>query len=167
MVQGVNTQLSVLWKRATASESAPTVTGPTDHAITRMIAIRGCPSVGNPWNVVAVAIEATSDTSAAWPAATTTSPDCLVLFFASTSADIATAQFAALTGGTGLTNVVEQIDNAATTGNGGVLGCISATKAAAGTTGAPTSTLTTAGFKAFMTLAMAPGTPPILAMPPM
>ena len=157
VVQGVNTQLTVIWRRYDGVFTAPAIALPAgDHAIGRMIAIRGCPTAGNPWNVVAPGTEATSDTTAVWPAVTTTVADCLVLFIAATSADIATAQFAAMAGGTGLTNIVEQIDNATATGNGGVIGCITATKAAAGTTGAPTVTLTTAGFKSFMTLAMMP-----------
>lgn len=160
VVQGVNTQLCVLWKRATASESDPTVTGPSNHAVTRMIAIRGCPLSGNPWNVVGVAASATSDTSLVWPGATTTVADCLVLEIVATGADIGTAQLGALTNGA-YASIVEQMDNWVITGAGGGIGLVSATKATAGATGQSTATLTTASTKAYMTLALAPtGVPP-------
>ncbi|HEV8653117.1 MAG TPA: hypothetical protein VG276_27925 [Actinomycetes bacterium] len=159
VVEGVNTQLNVLWKRATASESAPTVTGPSNHAVTRMIAIRGCPLSGNPWNVVAAAVEATSDTSATWPGVTTTSDDCLILEIIATGADIATAQLGALTNAN-YSNIVEQMDNWVTTGAGGGIGLVSATKATKGATGQSTATITTASSKALMTLAFPPGPPP-------
>jgi hypothetical protein len=156
IVQGVNTQLSVLWKRATVSESAPTVTGPSDHAVTRMIAIRGCPIGGNPWNVSAGGSEAVSDTTAVWPGATTTVDNCLVLECIATSTDVAsTANLGALTNAN-YTSITEQMDNWVITGNGGGIGVVSGIKATMGATGASTATLTNAGFKALMTLAMAP-----------
>jgi len=171
VVQGVNTQLNVLWKRATASESAPTVTGPSNHAVTRMIAIRGCPLTGNPWNIVSVASSAVSDVNAAWPGVTTTLADCLILEIIATGTDVAsTAQLGALTNGT-YTSITEQMDNWAATGTGGGIALVSGVKAIAGATGSSTATLVTAATKAYMTLAMAPapaGTAvPTLVMAPM
>jgi hypothetical protein len=156
VVQSTNTQLTVFWRRYDGVFSAPALTGTTDHALGRMIAIRGCPLSNNPWNVVSTAVEAVSDTSAVWPGATTTIADTLVLEIISTSADPAassTAEIGALTNGT-YTSITEQIDNGDPTGNGGVIGVISGIKATAGATGGSTMTLTTAGFKAMMTLAM-------------
>jgi hypothetical protein len=164
VVQSTNTQLTVIWRRYDGTGSAPALSGTTDHCLGRMIAIRGCPTVGNPWNIVSVAVEATSDTSASWPGVTTTSVDCLVLEILATSADIATAQISALTNAS-YTSITERMDNAIATGNGGVVICYSGVKTSAGPTGASTATLTTAGFKAFMTLAMAP-VPPGLAEAP-
>jgi hypothetical protein len=155
VVQGVNTQLSVLWKRAGAGEGTPTVTGPSNHAVTRTISIRGCPTTGNPWHVVAVASSATSSTAATWPGVTTTVPDCLVLEIIATGTDIATAQLGALSNGN-YTSITEQMDNWTTTGAGGGIGLVSATFAGQGATGQSTATLTTAATKAYMTLAFAP-----------
>jgi hypothetical protein len=98
-------------------------------------------------------VEALSDTSATWPGATATVASTLVLEIAATSADIATAQISTLTNA-GYSSITERIDNAVATGNGGVIICYSGVKATAGATGQSTATLTTAGFKALMTLAL-------------
>ena len=51
-----DTNVYVLWKRATSSESNPTVSFPggtaVDHVLARIIAIRGCPYFGNPYDTV-------------------------------------------------------------------------------------------------------------------
>jgi hypothetical protein len=160
VVQGINTQLTAWWLRYDGTGSAPSVTGPTDHGVSAMLAVRGCPASGNPWNVVGVAVEATSDTSVLFPGATTTIADTLVLEILASSADIATAQASAMTNAN-YTSITEQVDIATAGGGGGVIVCYSGIKATAGATGQSTMTLTTAGFKAMMTLAMAPGAPGI------
>lgn len=152
VVQGVNTQLSVVWRRYDGAVTAHAWGDSGDHNIGRYLAIRGCPTTGNPWHIVSVATSATSSTAASWPGVTTTVPDCLVLEIIATGADIGTAQLGALTNAN-YTSIVEQIDNATTSGGGGVIGCVSATKATAGATGASTATLTTAATKAYMTIA--------------
>jgi hypothetical protein len=153
VVQGTNTQLTVIWRSYDGVFTAPALTGTVDHSIGRMIAVRGVPTTGNPWDVVATAVEAVSDTSASWPGVTTTVASTLILEICATSADISSAQISALTNGN-YTSITEQIDNATLTGNGGVIICYSGVKATAGATGASTATLTTAGFKALMTLAV-------------
>ena len=155
VVQGTNTRLTVIWRRFVAGDTAPSLGDSGDHNLGRMIAIRGCPTTGNPWNIVSVAVEATSDTSASWPGVTTTVPDCLILEILATSADIASAQISTITNAT-YTSITERMDNGIITGNGGVIICYSGIKATAGATGSSTATLTTAGFKAYMTLAMMP-----------
>lgn len=171
VVQGTNTQLTVFWRRYDGTGSAPSVTGPTDHGVSAMLAVRGCPLSGNPWHVVSPAtVEAASDTSVVFPGVTTSIIDCLVLEILATSADIGTAQASTMTNAN-YTSITERVDVATTTGGGGVLVCYSGIKATAGATGSSTLTLTTAGFKAMMTLAMAPAAvpaapPPQLLMPP-
>jgi hypothetical protein len=167
------TVLSVLWKRAGASESAPTVSGPSNHGMTRTITIRGVKNTGNPWNVQpAVATEANlADTSANWPAVTTGVDGCLICFCIATGRDANnTANLGALSGGTGLTNATEQMDNWTATGTGGGIGLITADKATAGSTGTPTATMGTNDGKALLTLALEPAPPaaelPILVMAP-
>ena len=166
--QSTNTRLWVIWARYDGVFTAPSLGDSGDHNLGRMIAVRGCPTTGNPWDVAATATEATSDTSALWPGVTTTIDDTLVLEICSTSADISTAQISALTNGA-YSSITEQMDNAITTGNGGVIICYSATKATAGATGQSTATLTTAGFKCFMTLALklaSAGAPQVLQRSP-
>lgn len=170
VVQDTNTQLSVVWARYDGVMTAHAWGDSGDHNVGRYIAIRGCPTSGNPWDVVAGAVEATSDTSATWPGATTTVADTLVLEIIATSADVAsTAQLGALTNGN-YASITERMDNWISTGNGGGIGMVSGTKASAGATGQSTATLSTAGFKALMTLALkeAPvaAVPPILVMAP-
>lgn len=158
VVQGVNTQLTVFWRRYDGTGTAPSVTGPVDHGVSAMIAVRGCPASGNPWNVGATTVEATSDTSVVFPGTTTTIVDCLVLEILASSADIGTGEASAMTNGA-YTSITERVDIATTTGNGGVIVCYSGIKATAGATGQSTMTIVTAGFKAMMTLAMAPSVP--------
>jgi hypothetical protein len=155
VVQGVNTQLSVVWRRYDGVVTAHAWGDSGDHNLGRYLAVRGCPTTGNPWHVAAVATSATSNTAASWPGVTTTVDDCLVLEICATSADIGTAQISTITNAA-YTSIAEQIDNATTLGNGGVIICYSATKATAGATGQSTATLTTAGTKAYMTIAFAP-----------
>jgi hypothetical protein len=154
IAQSTNTKLTVIWQRWTAGLTAHSWGDSGDHNIGRYIVIRGCKTSGNPWNVSPVTnTDATSDTSAAWAAVTTDVADCLVLFIGAWSDDVTTG---VLTGGTGLTNIVEHIDSGTALGNDGEITLTSATKAAAGSTGAPTATLSLAAFKAMLTLAMEP-----------
>lgn len=155
VLQGTNTRLWVIWALYDGVMTAPSLGDSGDHNIGQMIAIDGCPTTGNPWNVVATAVEAVSDTSATWPGVTTTVDDTLVLEIASTSADIGTAQISSLTNGN-YTSITERMDAATTSGNGGVIVCYSGVKATAGATGQSTATLTTAGFKSLMTIAFPP-----------
>jgi hypothetical protein len=154
VVQGVNTSLHVVWRRYDGVVTAHAWGDSGDHNQGRYIAIRGCPTTGNPWHIVSVASSATSSTALSWPGVTTTVPDTLILEIASTSADIGTAQITTITNGN-YTSITEQMDNATALGNGGVLICYSATFAGQGATGASTGTVVTAGTKAYMTLALA------------
>lgn len=169
-VVNTNSRLSVVWARYDGVMTAHSWGDSGNHNHGRYIAIRGCPSSGNPWNVVQPATENTSDTSATWPGVTTTVTDCLVLEIISTGTDVAsTAQVGALTNAA-YTSITEQMDNWVSTGLGGGFGMVSGIKATAGATGQSTATITTAATKALMTLAMAPAPPaagpPELVMAP-
>jgi hypothetical protein len=151
VVQSTNTQLSVIWRRGDFTAHAWGDSG--DHNIGCYIAIRGCKTTGNPWNVASAAVDATLDNSALWPTATTTIADCLVLFLGGWSDDFNTG---ALTGGTGLGAFTERIDAVTATGADGAIFCADASKVAAGATGTPAATLTGTAMKALMTLALEP-----------
>jgi hypothetical protein len=158
VVQGVNTQLSVVWRRYDGVVTAHSWGDSGDHNIGRYIAIRGCPTAGNPWDVVAAAVEATSDTSVSWPGATTTVVDTLVLEIIATDTDVSsTTNLGTLTNAS-YTSITERMDNWIISGNGGGIGMVSGIKASAGATGASTATLANAGNKALMTLALKPAT---------
>ena len=165
-----STRLFVIWKRVVGGETAASWGDSGDHNLGQIIAYRGCKTTGNPWNIVSVAVDATLDNSASWPAhpTGTTVADCLVLFIGAWSDDFATG---ALSGGTGLGAFTEHLDFVGAAGNDGAIFCASATKATAGVTGNPVATLTGTAMKALMTLALeppgaAPAEPPILVMPP-
>jgi hypothetical protein len=156
VVQSTNTQLTVIWRLYDGVFTAPALSGTTDHCIGRMIAIRGCPTTGNPWDAVGSGVETVSDTTATWPGATATVADTLVMEIIASSADVTpagTANLGTLTNGA-YTSITEQIDNNTPTGNGGVIGLVTGVKATAGATGQSTATLATAGFKALMTLVL-------------
>jgi hypothetical protein len=156
VVQDTNTQLSVMWKRAGGSESAPTVTGPSNHAVTRIIGVRGVKNTGNPWNQVAVAVEAVLDTSAAWPTVTTTVVDCLVLLCIATGRDAASTTNLGAVTNANLSSITERMDNWASTGAGGGIGLVTGVKASASAVGSSTATMGSTDTKAMMTLALEP-----------
>jgi hypothetical protein len=162
------TVLGVLWKRAVGGETSATVTGPSNHGVTRTITIRGVKNTGNPWNVSpTVATEANAqDLIANWPTLTTLAADCLVCLCIATGRDVAsTANLGAVTGGTGLTNVTEQMDNWVIAGTGGGIGLVTADKAAAGTIGSPVATMGSNDGKALLTLALEPAAVVAAALP--
>jgi hypothetical protein len=152
------TQGTTLWKRFVGGDTALSWGSPADHGVARLIAIRGCKTTGNPWNATPVTSQdSVASATATWPAVTTTVADCLILFIIMTGRDAnATTNLGALTGGTGLTNPVEQMDNWVLTGGGGGIGLITATKATAGSTGSPTATMGSTDSKVLMTLALEP-----------
>jgi hypothetical protein len=155
------TQLTVLWRRFVAGDTAQSWGTQANHGMGRIIGVRGVKTSGNPWNATPqVSQDTAASATATWPALTTTVADCLILFIIATGRDItSTANLGALTGGTGLTNIIEQMDNWTLTGGGGGIGMVTATKAAAGTTGAPTATMGSTDAKALMTLALEPAPP--------
>jgi hypothetical protein len=153
------TCLTVAWRRFTTGLTAPawTLTG-GNHAVGRIIGIRGVQTAGNPWVVTpTTSPDSTVNTVATWPALTTTSIENLILFCIATGRDLAsTANLGAMTGGTGLTTITERMDNWVATGTGGGIGLVTAEKLTAGTTGAPTATMGTNEPRAMMTLALVP-----------
>ena len=152
--EGTNTRLWVIWARYDGVFTAPSLGDSGDHNVGRMIAIRGCPTTGNPWDIASSATEATSDASATWPGVTTTVDDTLILEIISTGADVAsTAQLGTLTN-TNYTSITKQMDNWISTGNGGGFGMVTGIKATLGATGQSTATMATPSTKCLITLAL-------------
>lgn len=159
------TRLTVLWRRFVGGDTALSWGDSGNHNIGRIIGIRGCKTTGNPWNVSPVTTQETvADTSALWPEVTTTVDGCLILFIIATGRDLTTTtNLGALTGGTGLTNVTEQMDNWTALGTGGGIGMATADKATAGAIGTNIgATMGSTDSKALMTLALEPA---IVALP--
>lgn len=153
-----STRLTVIWRRFVGGDTAPSWGDSGNHNIGRIITIRGVKTSGNPWNATPVTGQETlANTSAEFPTLTTTVADCLILFIIATGRDLGTtANLGALTGGTGLTNVTERMDNWTALGTGGGFGMITADKASAGTIGSPTATMGSTDSKALLTLALEP-----------
>ena len=151
------TVLSVLWKRAVGGETSVTITGPSNHAVTRTITVRGVKTTGNPWNVnPAVATDATVSATATWPAVTPTVVDCLICLCIATGRDANnTANLGAVTN-PNLTSLTERMDNWAATGTGGGIGLVTGFRAPATSTGTSSATMGSTDGKALMTLALEP-----------
>jgi len=160
------TVLSVLWKRAVGGETSATVTGPSNHGVTRTITIRGVKNTGNPWNVnPAVATDAAASATATWSAVTPTATDCLICLCIATGRDANnTANLGAVTNGN-LTSLTEHMDNWVSTGTGGGIGLVTGFKAAATSTGTSTATMGTTDGKALMTLPLEPAAEAAVALP--
>jgi fibronectin type 3 domain-containing protein len=151
------TRLTVFWSRYNGTQGAPTLSDSGNHQIGRMIAIRGAAASGNPWDVTAGGVEATSDTSGSIPGATTTVSNTLVVVAAAGSLPDATgtSNFSAWTNAN-LTSLTERIDNTQNPGNGGALGIATGVKATAGAYGNTAVTHASAANKAMLSIAIKP-----------
>lgn len=151
------TQLNVLWRRATGGETSATVTGPTDHAMTRTITFSGVRTTGNPWNgTPAIATDTAVNATATWPTFTPTATDCCICLCIATGRDInSTANLGAVTNAN-LTSLTERMDNWTTAGGGGGVGLVTGFRAPATATGTSTATMGSTDAKALMTLALEP-----------
>jgi hypothetical protein len=160
-------RLSVIWHRQ-GNGSDPGDVGSTwtpaalNHVVGRIIGISGCIATGDPWDATPQPVtESVADTSATWNAITTTVIETLILFCIATGRDAnTTTNLGALTGGTGLTSIAEQMDNGISTGTGSWLGLVTAEKLAIGSTGTPGATMGTTDGKALLTLALKPALGP-------
>jgi hypothetical protein len=159
-VSTTGTRLTVFWKRAAAVEAAPVLLDVGNHLLARMIAVRGCRTTDNPWELTTTSVEAVSDTSGSASGPTTTQANTFIVIAATSDFDPGaddTAGYSAFTNAA-LGSLTEQIDNRAAVGNGGTLGVATGTKATAGAVGATTYTLANAGNKAHLVIAFAPTT---------
>src|SRR3989338_4654894 len=154
----LGTRLTVFWARASQDAPTPPPTSDSgDHQIGVILAFRGAITSGNPWDVTAGGIEATSDTSGAIPGATTTVADTLIVAAIATDLPDAngTANFSAWANAN-LTSVTEQFDVTRNAGNGGGLGIATGVKATAGAYGNTTVTLANATVKGMLSIALKP-----------
>jgi len=56
-------RLAVFWKRATSSESVPSIADSGDHTCGQIYAFRGCETSGNPWDFQAETVVSTASSS--------------------------------------------------------------------------------------------------------
>lgn len=146
-IAGTTTRLSVFWKRAGSSESAPTTSDTGDHQIAGIMAVRGCVTRGNPF--LTSRNSTTSGATKSGTAFTTFIDDVLVInAFVQGDDGFTTGQFSNWTNAS-LTNVTERFDAFTDEGNGGGFGVATGEKATAGSVSATTATFsqTTGGFQ--------------------
>ena len=151
---GVVTALTILWKRAGSSETAPSVPDAGDHQIARIVGVSGCPTAGDPWDVTSYTTENVADTSVSTPAITTLTADTLVFCAAGNGQDTATAQGPSTWTNASLTSVTSRCNDWTASGNGGGFSVMTGGKATAGAVSASTGTITTANFKTLFTGAL-------------
>ena len=154
---GTGTRLTVFWSRYNGTQGAPTTSDSGNHQLGRIIAVRGVTTSGNPWDVTAGDVNATSNTSGVIPGATTTVNNTLIVAAIATSLpdSTGTTNFSSWAN-SNLTDVTERTDNTVTSGNGGGLGIATGGKATAGAYGNTTVTLAASALKGMMSIALKP-----------
>src|SRR2546427_7624661 len=112
------TRLTVFWSRATSSSmGAVGVTNTGDHKIGQIITFTGVTRSGNPWDVTAGDVAATTTTAVSIPGATTTVLDTSVVAIVAHGVDSGSAQSSGWTNAS-LASITERADSNTTSGNG-------------------------------------------------
>ncbi len=132
--------LSVFWKRATSSESAPTVADSGAHTMGQIMAVAGCVASGNPWDVnqSSNAVGGGGTTSLSITGVTTTVINTLLVYACSCNSGTHSAGYSAWANAS-LLSITEQIDGFDAT-VGGHIGVATGIKVAAGASGTATVT---------------------------
>lgn len=134
------TKGSIFWKRSTGGgEVAPTIPDTGDHTYGVMIAIRGCPTVGDPFHMLGNAFKLAATTTGTSAKGATTVDNCLIMDVFFQGVDNASAQGSSPTNAD-LASVTEQFDDGTTDGTGGGIYVMTGEKAVAGPIGASTVT---------------------------
>lgn len=124
-------KLSLFWKRDGGSESAPTIPDTGDHTYGVMLAIRGCPTTGDPFHFLGNSFKFATSTSGSAAKGSTCIDNCLVMNVWGHAVDSASAQASAETN-SDLSSVTEQFDGSTTDGTGGGIVIATGVKASAG-----------------------------------
>lgn len=155
VADATGSKLSVMWKFAeNNSPASASVTGPTDHLVSRMVVFRNVSVV--PGRVTATDTKTTASTTVTWPSITTASPNNMVVFAASRPDDSSsTTTFSAFTAA-GLTSPTEAGEAGTTSGNGGGFVICYGTRAAIGSIGTSTATSSVSTTNALLVVALEP-----------
>lgn len=148
-------RLSLYWKRATSSETAPLIADSGSRNQARIFAYSACALSGSPIDAESGDVQASASSSVTWPSVTTTSQGCMVvnaLSHAITSSGVRLDTSA----NADLTNFEEIYDSGAATGGGGGLAVVQGYKDTAGTTGSTTGTLVTSATQGRITFSLKP-----------
>jgi hypothetical protein len=154
-----STKLMIFWKRDGGSESAPTVADLGDHTYGVMLAVRGCPTTGDPFHFLGNAWKFTASTTGTSAKGRTVIDNCLVMSIFAHGVNNAGAQASAHTNAD-LSNITEQFDDGTTDGTGGGLVVVTGTKATAGNIVASTLTWANSTVDISSTIAWLPANAP-------
>jgi len=116
-----STSLETFWKRATASETAPSVEDRGDYALAQIMCIRGAESNAYPFHAVQVDNKSGSSKTVSITNATTTISNCLIVLATSAMFDGSTGDNYSDWYNPSLTNLAERGDVGTITASGGVM----------------------------------------------
>ncbi len=147
------TRLFVWYHRYDGANSPSTTTNDSgDHQTGQIAAYRGCVTTGDPFDVTSSGNSTTNSTALSITGDTTTVADCLVIAAASFTTNVTSGSWA----NTDLSDLNERIDVGTGGGSAGAIALVEGGKAAAGSYGATTATLSGNARKAFWTGALKP-----------
>lgn len=160
IADATGSKLSVLWKFAESDNpAAASVADAGDHVICRITVFRNVSTV--PGRITATDTKTTASTTVTWPSITTASPNNMVVFVASRPNDDASGStFSAFTAA-GLTSPTEAGESGTTNGDGGGIAIFYGTRAAMGSIGTSTATMSVSVTNALFVVALEPS----LALP--
>lgn len=150
---GVRHHGTLFWKRATGSDSAPTVADNGESNYARIYRFTGCIGTGNPWNVVSTTGDNSGDSSISLTGMTTTANNTLVVHFVGCYTN-SSATVGSWTN-SNLSSLTEQDDAHYNTGTDESMAMATGTLATAGSTGATTATWSTGTLWAWSGLMIA------------
>lgn len=133
----------------------PTVPDTINHTSARIIGFRGCVT-GTAWETIIAGIDTGVNNSFSASGTATLGADRMIAVFGGTANDIAMTTGVSGFANADLANVTERMDNYHTDGNGGGFFCATGEKAAQGSFGATTATLSVAANKAWVVLVLKP-----------
>lgn len=156
--------IEVYWKRAVASETAPSVADRGQHTMAILLAFSGCIKTGNPYETGSGGTQATSlSTTLTALGITTTFADSLIVVAANHGIDNGGAAWSSWANAS-LTNLTQRYNDSTAQGTGGGIGVVTGEKATAGATGTTTATLSASREKAWVTFSLKPEWTPTIAL---
>ena len=156
-----DTRCTVLWRRATSSESNVTITDPGNHVVAFMTAWRGCETSGSPFDATQTSSDATLDTSITATGPTTTVANAMVVFSTAAGDESTFSAWA----NSNLVSITEAQQGFTAFGSDGAVGAAYGIKAAAGAVGNSTATVSTAEEEANVVTALIPAGAPSGGVP--
>lgn len=133
-------RLTVFWKRAGASESAPTTDDSGNHNTGVILGFRGCVASGNPFDATSGSEDTNLESSVTIPGVTTTVANAMVVAAAGIKYQSNSSNVITSGANAGLTSFTERVDQFSSAGSGGGFAIFTGVKASAGATGNTTCT---------------------------